>query len=102
MQSMQENESNLSLRKNLVMPNSDPRDIIVNPIQKTMTYSYNIVDNRYIYIYMSRVVRKPAFCICENKDAEQLCGKREADQRLRFRYTDNTIPPLFMSEISSL
>ena len=25
--------------------------------------------------YMSRVVRKPAFCICENKDADQLRGK---------------------------
>ena len=25
---------------------------------------------------MSRVVRKPAFCICENKDADQLRGYR--------------------------
>ena len=33
---------------------------------------------------MSRVVRKPAFCICENKDADQLRGNREADQRLCF------------------
>ena len=31
---------------------------------------------------MSRVVRKPAFCKCENKDADQLRGNREADQRL--------------------
>ena len=35
---------------------------------------------------MSRVMRKPAFCICENKDADQLRGNREADQRLCFRY----------------
>ena len=28
---------------------------------------------------MSLVVRKPAFCICENKDADQLRGNREAD-----------------------
>ena len=42
--------------------------------------------------YLSRVVRKPAFCICENKDADQLRGNREADQRLCFRYTDSTIP----------
>ena len=41
---------------------------------------------------MSRVVRKPAFCICENKDADQLRGNREADQRLCFRYIDSTIP----------
>ena len=48
-------------------------------------------------------MRKPAFCICENKDADQLRGgNREADQRLCFRYTDNTIPLLSKSEISSL
>ena len=51
---------------------------------------------------MSRVVRKPAFRICENKDADQLRGNREADQRLCFRYTDSTIPLLPKSEISSL
>ena len=51
---------------------------------------------------MSRVVRKPAFCICENKDADQLRGNREADQRLCFRYTDSTIPILPKSEISSI
>ena len=33
---------------------------------------------------MSLVMRKPAFCICENKDADQLRGYREADQRLCF------------------
>ena len=31
---------------------------------------------------MSRVVRKLAICICKNKDADQLHGNREADQRL--------------------
>ena len=31
---------------------------------------------------MSCVVRKPAFGICENKDADQFRGIREADQRL--------------------
>ena len=51
---------------------------------------------------LSRVVRKPAFCICENKDADQLRGNREADQRLCFRYTDSTIPLFPKSEISSL
>ena len=47
-------------------------------------------------------MRKPAFCICENKDADQLRGNREADQRLRFCYTDTTVPLLTKSEISSL
>ena len=31
-------------------------------------------------------MRKPAFCIYENKDADQLRGNREADQHLCFRY----------------
>ena len=47
-------------------------------------------------------MRKPDFCICENKDADQLRGNREADQRLCFRYMDSTIPLLPKSEISSL
>ena len=51
---------------------------------------------------MSLVVRNPGFCICENKDADQLRGDREADQRLCFRYTDSTIPLLPIYEISSM
>ena len=51
--------------------------------------------------YKSHVIRKPDFCKCENKDADQLRGNREADQRLCFRYTDSTIPLLPLSEISS-
>ena len=43
---------------------------------------------------ISRVVRKPDFCICENKGADQLCGNRTTDQRLCFRYMDSTIPLL--------
>ena len=51
---------------------------------------------------MTRVMSKPTFCIYENKDADQLRGNREADQRLCFRYIDSTIPLLSKSEISSL
>ena len=62
---------------------------------------------------MSRILRKAAFCICENKDADQLHGNREADQRqlrgnreadqrLCFCYTDSTISLLRKYEISSL
>ena len=47
-------------------------------------------------------MRKPVFCICENKDADQLRGNHEADQRLCFRYMDSAIPLLPKSEISSL
>ena len=46
------------------------------------------------YTSMSLVVRNPAFCICENEEADQLRGNREADQRLCFRYSDSTIPLL--------
>ena len=60
------------------------------------------LDKAHFIFYMSRVVRKPDFCICENKDADQLHGEREADQRLCFHYTDSTIPILPTSEISSL
>ena len=47
-------------------------------------------------------MRKPAFCTCENKDADQLHGDRKADQRLCFRYIDSTMPRLSKFEISSL
>ena len=47
-------------------------------------------------------MRKPAFCIRENKAADQLRGNREADQRLCFRYTDSSIPLPHKSEISCL
>ena len=47
-------------------------------------------------------MRKPAFCICQNKDPDQLRGNRLADQRLCFCYKDSTIPLLPRSEISSL
>ena len=49
--------------------------------------------------HMSLVMRKPAFCIYENKDADQLRSNCAADQRLCFRYTDSTIPLLPKSEI---
>ena len=51
---------------------------------------------------MSLAMRKPAFCICENKAADQLCGNCTADQQLCFHYTDSTISLLPKSEISNL
>ena len=44
---------------------------------------------------------KPTICIGENKDADQLRGNREADQRLCFRYSDSIVPLLLKSEISN-
>ena len=42
-------------------------------------------------------MRKPTFCICENKGADQLHG-----DRLCFRYIDSTIPLLSKFKMSSL
>ena len=51
--------------------------------------------------YLSRDVRKPDICMCENKNADQLRGNCKADQRICFRHTDSTIPLLPKCEISS-
>ena len=45
-------------------------------------------------LYVSSVMRKSAFCICENKGADQLCVYRTADQPLCLHYIDSTIPLL--------
>ena len=51
---------------------------------------------------MSRVIRKPTICICENKDADQFRGNREADQRLCFRYMDSDLNSKFQTSIHLL
>ena len=50
---------------------------------------------------MSCVMRKPTFCICENKGTYQLCSNCTADQCLCFHNMDSTIPLLSKSKISS-
>ena len=45
----------------------------------------------------SHPMRTQTICICENKDADQLRGNREADQSLCFRYSDSTISLLLKS-----
>ena len=51
---------------------------------------------------MSWVIRKSAFCLCENKGADQLCVKPAADQRLCFLYILSAVPLLPKSKISRL
>ena len=53
-----------------------------------------------VFLHMRKQMRK--YCICENKDADQLRGNREANQCICFRYTDSTIPLIPKSDISSL
>ena len=67
---------------------------------KTLLQNYDLM--HYKIHNLSGVMRKPTFCICENKGADQLRGNREADQRLCFRYTGSTITLLSKYEISSL
>ena len=45
---------------------------------------------------LSHPMGKPTICIGENKGADQLRSNHEADQRLCFRYSDNTIPSLLI------
>ena len=52
-------------------------------------------------LQLSGLMGKPTIYIGENKEADQLHGNREADQRLCFRNSDSTIPLLLKSEISS-
>ena len=52
--------------------------------------------------FNQNVLRKPAFCICKNKDADQLGSNRTADQCLCFCYIDCTILLLPKYEIPSL
>ena len=56
----------------------------------------SITIRKSLNLHLSRVMRKPNFYICENKGADQLCSNCTADQRLCFRYTDSTIPPLLI------
>ena len=86
-----------SHRKDWRSPGSNPRPLVYKVSSLTTTPGKLLA-----WAHMSLVMRKPAFCICENKDADQLRGNREADQRLGFRYTDSTIPLLPIYEISSL
>ena len=47
-------------------------------------------------INLSRFIGKPAFCICENKGADQLRDNRRAtDQRLCFCYIDSSHIQIF-------
>ena len=47
-------------------------------------------------------MRKPAFCICENKGTGKLWVNPTANQHLCFHYKDKTIPLLPKSEVASL
>ena len=64
-----------------------------------LAYKFSIT-KVFFYYHKSLCLRKPTICMGENKDADQLRGNREADQRLCFRYTDSTFPPLLIPKFS--
>ena len=78
-------------------PNCFHTKFLIGTCQSSVRCSRSMFLLDFVFIYLkmhiSRVVRKPAFCTCENKAADQLYGKRTADQRLCIRYTDSTYNP---------
>ena len=78
--------------------NSDNSDIIDGKdVKMSIEEGCVLFWCRELY-YMSRDVRKPDFCICENKDADKLRGDREDDQGLCFCHLDSTVPLLSKSK----
>ena len=75
-------------------------DLYFNKNHKIFNYPTELFVKQ-VPLHNSRLMGKPTIFICENKDADQLRGNREADQCLCFRYSDSTIPPLLNSKISS-
>ena len=59
----------------------------------------HLLAHALIRMNMSLCMRKPTMCICENKEADQLCST--ADQHLCFHHMDSIIPLVLISEISS-
>ena len=47
-------------------------------------------------------MRKPDFCLCENKDADHLCSNCTADQGLCLSHSDRAIPLLLKSKFPGL
>ena len=72
-----------------------PHGIRVNSVNPTGVLT------DFVKEYLSHLMGKPTICIGKNKDADQLRGNREADQRLCFRYSDSRILLLLKPEISS-
>ena len=69
--------------------------------EKSKTMVFMSVELSVCY-YLSRCMGKPTICIGENKDADQLCSKREADQRHYFCYTDSTSSTIYIQNFKLL
>ena len=61
-------------------------------------YKFFASPEKFVFLQLRGFVNEPT--LCENKDADQLRGFPEADQRLCFPYMDSTLPLLLKFEIS--
>ena len=55
-----------------------------------------------ILYYLSHVMRKPVYALCEQQRRRSACASAQSDQHLCFRCLDSIIPLVSISEISSL
>ena len=55
----------------------------------------------YQYSILSPRIIKQTVCICENRDADQLCCNCTSDRHLCYRIIDSTTPPLTKSEMTA-
>ena len=93
----------INVKTSIIVGNVSLHTCLCMSIHQFLKFLINVnIKCKFQQDKMSPVMRKPAFCICENKDADQLRGNRQAYHRLCFRHTDSTIPLLPKSEISSL
>ena len=79
-----------------------PRSSLITVFQDFQRLSKAVFQIGFSTLYEPRHVKTSVLAYAKNKDADQLRGNRETDQRLCFRYMDSTIPLLPKSEISSL
>ena len=79
-----------------------PRSVDCQLLHSWYLISITVIIVSSFYIQTLFEPEKTGICICEIKDADQLRGYREADQRLCFRFVASTISLLPKSQISSL
>ena len=74
--------------------------ILVDQSYKLMFYAENLM--LYAVLYMSHVMGKPVFAICEQQRCRWACAFRQSDQHICFRCLDGIISLGPIVEISNL
>ena len=89
---------NLQLAFYLVPFNCCQDCFLYKALCKTIFYS----DPTRVCCQRSCIMKKPAFCICQNKDPDQLRGNSAAEHHLCLCYINSTSPLPPKSKVSSL